>query len=259
MNATTECRSLFLISRTLPQFDFALGRIGEASSYHLKKKHQSFENWQKISHDKANWSVMGDFMTILRFFLIQFLVGACSLFVFAQEAEVKVSLSPAGSFVGKTKDVKGTVETDGTTYTAKDIVVGLATLETGIELRDKHTKEHLEVDKYPSAKLIKATGKDGKGTGTIEIRGVQKEISGTYKVDGSTLTAVFSINFPDFNIKGIRYSGIGVKDAGTITVRVPVIKKTATPSPLPAVTPKTPGAAKAPATPKAPAQKGMKK
>lgn len=147
-----------------------------------------------------------------------------ALTVFAQEAEVKVSLSPAGSFVGKTKEVKGVVETDGSTYTAKNIVVVLTNLETGISLRDKHTKDHLEVQKYPEAKLISATGKDGKGTGTIEIRGVQKPIEGTYKVDGSTLTAEFDVNFPDFNIKGIRYAGLGVKDKGKIVVKVPVKK-----------------------------------
>ena len=145
-----------------------------------------------------------------------------ALSVFAQEAEVKVSLSPAGSFVGKTKDVKGFAESNGSTYTAKNIVVGLSSLETGISLRDQHTKDHLDVKTYPEAKLISATGKDGKGTGTIEIRGVQKPIEGTYKIEGSTLIAQFSVNFPDFNIKGIRYAGLGVKDKGTITVKIPV-------------------------------------
>jgi hypothetical protein len=178
-------------------------------------------------------------MTFLRFFLIQSIVCLSSLYLFAQEAEVKVSLSPAGSFIGKTKDVQGMAESDGSSYTAKDIVVGLASLQTGIELRDKHTREHLEVEKFPTAKLIKATGKDGKGTGTIEIRGVQKEITGTYKVDGSILTAVFPVHFPDFNIKGIRYAGIGVKDAGTITVKVPVGTKATSAATAPA-----PGAVK---------------
>ncbi len=163
-------------------------------------------------------------MNFSRFFGTSLSVCLFAFTVFAQEAEVKVSLSPAGSFVGKTKDVKGVVETDGSSYTAKNIVVNLTNLETGISLRDKHTKDHLEVQKFPEAKLISATGSGGKGTGTIEIRGIQKTIEGTYKIEGSTLIAEFGVNFPDFNIKGIRYAGLGVKDKGTITVKVPVKK-----------------------------------
>ncbi|MFN8944392.1 MAG: YceI family protein [Pseudobdellovibrionaceae bacterium] len=162
-------------------------------------------------------------------FIQRFVLSSCALVMFsatlfAQEAEIKVSLSPAGSFIGKTKDVAGVVETDGTTYTAKNIVVKLSQLKTGIELRDKHTKDHLEVDKYPAATLISASGKDGKGTGKIEIRGVQKDVEGTYKVEGSTFIAEFPVNFPDYNIKGIRYAGLGVKDKGVITVKVPIKK-----------------------------------
>lgn len=174
--------------------------------------------------------------------------GFFSVSGFAQEAAVKVSLSPAGSFVGKTKEIAGAAETtDDKTYTAKDIVVTLKNIDTGISLRDKHTKEHLEVEKFPTAKLISATGSEGKGKGIIEIRGVQHEVEGTYVVKDSKLTAEFPINFPDYNIKGIRYAGLGVKDKGTITVTVPVKKGTAAAKP--------PESALPPAKPQAPAKK----
>lgn len=145
-----------------------------------------------------------------------------SISLFAQEAEVSVVLKPAGSFKAKTNEVKGEVEKKGDTFQAENIVVELGNLQTGIELRDKHTKKHLEVEKYPQAILLKATGQNGKGEGEIEIKKIKQKIAGTYEVEGNMLVAHFPLKLSDFKISGIKYMGVGVDDTVQLLVKVPI-------------------------------------
>lgn len=141
-------------------------------------------------------------------------------------ASFEVTLSPAGDFTGKVTKVEGfATETDGK-IKAENIKVDLNDLSTGITLRDTHTKKYLDVPTHPYANLISAEGENGKGKGVIEIRGVQKEVKGTYSIVGSELVSVFKINLPDFNITGIAYKGIGVDDEVTIKVTVPLKRTT---------------------------------
>ncbi len=139
-------------------------------------------------------------------------------------ASVDVNLTPAGSFKGKTADVNGFATMKGDEVIAQNIVVNLQSLKTGVELRDKHTLKHLEVTKYPQAVLLMGKGRGGKGVGKIRIRGIEKPIEGTYKVNGSELTAEFKLSLKDFNITGIKYMGIGVEDQVALQVSVPVKK-----------------------------------
>lgn len=145
-----------------------------------------------------------------------------SSLTWAASATVDISLSPAGSFKGKTGDIKGFATKKGDEVTAQNIVVNLKGLKTGIELRDKHTQKHLETEKYPEAVLVSAKGKGGKGVGKIRIRGVEKDISGTYKVNGSELEAEFKLNLADFKITNVKYMGAGVEDEVVLHVAVPV-------------------------------------
>ena len=147
-----------------------------------------------------------------------------SMSSYAQEATVDVSLSPAGSFVGKTADIKGTATMKGDTVEAQNIVVSLKDLKTGIKLRDEHTQKHLDTAKFPEAVLVSATGKDGKGEGVLKIRGIEKKVTGTYTIEGGILKAEFPIKFSDYNITGIKYMGVGVQDDGKIKVSVPIKK-----------------------------------
>ena len=142
--------------------------------------------------------------------------------VFAQEAEVAVALKPAGNFKAKTTEVKGAAVKNGDTYQAENVIVELGNLQTGIELRDKHTKKHLEVEKYPQAILLKATGKGGKGEGVVKIRDIEQKISGTFETEGNFLIAHFPLKLSDFKITGIKYMGVGVDDTVQLTVKVPV-------------------------------------
>lgn len=154
-----------------------------------------------------------------------------SSMAWAQSATVDVVLNPMGDFKGKTSDVKGFAIVKGDEVSASNIVVNLKNLKTGVELRDKHTQKNLQTDKHPEAILISAQGKGGKGTGKIKIKGIEKDIAGTYKVDGKNLIAKFKLNLPDFEIKDINYMGVGVEDEVTIEVRVPVQTAPAAPAP----------------------------
>lgn len=151
--------------------------------------------------------------------LFSSLIGSLAL---AASATVDVTLSPAGSFKAETKDVKGFATQKGNEVSAQNIVVPLKGLKTGIELRDKHTLKYLEVNKYPEAVLISAKGKGGKGIGKIRIRGIEKDISGTYKIVGKELQANFKLNLPDFKITDINYMGVGVEDEVVLNVKVPL-------------------------------------
>ena len=142
--------------------------------------------------------------------------------VFAASATVDIKLTPAGGFTGKTSDVKGVVKKVGTKFVAQNIVVNLKSLKTGMGLRDKHTQDHLGTNQFPEAILVKAEGENGKGKGIIKIRGIDKLVTGTYKVNGKDLVATFPIKLSDFKIEGIRYMGVGVKDQATVNVTVPV-------------------------------------
>lgn len=147
-----------------------------------------------------------------------------SMSAFAQQATVDVSLRPAGAFKGTTTDVKGFAVQKGDSVEAQNITVGLKAIKTGINLRDEHTRKHLEVEKFPEAILVSAKGKDGKGEGLVKIKGIEKKVSGTYKIEGNTLVADFPIKFSDYNISGIKYMGVGVDDNGMIHVSVPLKK-----------------------------------
>ena len=60
------------------------------------------------------------------------------------------------------------------------------------------------------------------GIGKIKIRGIEKDIAGTYKVEGKVLKADFPIKISDFGIGDINYMGVGVEDTVTLHVAVPV-------------------------------------
>ncbi|MES2963893.1 MAG: YceI family protein, partial [Bdellovibrionota bacterium] len=103
------------------------------------------------------------------------------------------------------------------------IEIPLDTLDTGIALRNEHMKtKHLETAKYPNAIVTDAKGKDGKGTANLEVHGVKKAISGTYKIDGKDLVVSFPVNVSDYQVGKIRYMGVGVKEEALVEARIPM-------------------------------------
>lgn len=203
---------------------------------------------------------------MFRNFSISIISILFSLSVFAEGPSftVDIILSPAGSFKGTSTEVTGYAEkTASGSVVAENIVIDLKNLTTGVGLRDKHTKEHLQVDKYPQAKLIKASGSGGKGTAEIMVRGKTVTVSGTYTETANTLHATFDMKLSDIDVTNVRYMGIGVKDKATVNITVPLqpqaaapaVKAAAPAAPPPAVmaAPTKPAASVKPAAPAKPA------
>ncbi len=157
---------------------------------------------------------------------LSFLILLVSFQIKAAELNVDVDLSPAGDFVAKTSSVKGKAflkKSGGKELlAAKGIVIDLRTIKTGVSLRDKHLKKYLEVDKYPTATLIKAKGGNGKGIALIKVKGKKIKVKGDYEINGSELTANFPVKLSQLGITGVRYMGVGVKDELKVHVTVPV-------------------------------------
>jgi polyisoprenoid-binding protein YceI len=129
---------------------------------------------------------------------------------------------PAGfKLEGKTQELK--LQDDGQVL---KVIVPLANLKTGIDLRDRHLREkYLEVQKYPDAVLevpwaslqLPEDGKStsGKGKGKMTLHGKTKEVSFSYTVQrsGNTyqVTGNTPLNVKDFDITIPSYMGVTVK------------------------------------------------
>jgi len=142
----------------------------------------------------------------------------------ASSVQVKVTLSPTGSFVAKTGDVTGFATETKSIVSAKDVRVKVKGLQTGVALRDKHLLKRLDSEKFPEIILVKASGRSGKGTGVIKIKGIEKPISGTYKITNNICEAVFPLKISEFGIDDVSYMGVGVDDEVEISVSIPLKK-----------------------------------
>jgi polyisoprenoid-binding protein YceI len=99
--------------------------------------------------------------------------------------------------------------------------VPLDSVDTGIELRNKHMKEkYLDTKSFPFAelKVAKTLLKEGtgqKGTGTFTVHGQAKEVQVTYDVaksgEGLEVKGSFDINIKQHGIDVPNYMGITVK------------------------------------------------
>jgi hypothetical protein len=124
---------------------------------------------------------------------------------------------PAGlSIDGKTSDVD--VADDGTTVT---IAVKLANIDTGMAIRNKHTKEDLEADKFPTATLkvarsaLQTGGGSADAKGSMTIHGQTRDVTFHYDAtkSGNTLSVkgTAKINVGDFGVKPRSYLGISIR------------------------------------------------
>lgn len=129
---------------------------------------------------------------------------------------------PAGfKLEGTTTEL--TVKDDG-----KQVVftLPLATLKTGIDLRDKHMREkYLETDKYPNAELavdwstIKLPAKGETSTQTVpgkmSLHGKTHDVSVTYTVkntgDVYETSGTVPLNLKDYDVNIPSYLGVTVK------------------------------------------------
>ncbi len=139
------------------------------------------------------------------------------------EVFIDITLTPVGSFAAKSKSVTGFATRKGDLLIAKDVVLDLSTLDSGIELRDEHMKnDYFEINKYPKAVLKSAKGKNGKFVGLLNIRGVTQKVIGTFTASGKSIQAEFKTRLSDYKIKKAIYMGVGVKDEVTVKAELPL-------------------------------------
>ncbi len=159
-------------------------------------------------------------------FLAAIVLILSSLNASAARVSFVATLSPAGSFTAVNTSVQGSAKQlpDGS-VSADNVQIKMNQFKTGIELRDKHTAEHLQVEKFPTGELVFAKGKNGKGAGKIRIMGKQQPVSGEYEIKDKILVAHFIVKISDFGIGRVKYLGVGVKDEIQVTVEIPVVSK----------------------------------
>jgi hypothetical protein len=161
-------------------------------------------------------------MRIIRKLVFSSILIVSSIAFSVPSAEFFLGLNPAGNFSAKTNKVSGFVTKKGDSFSAKNIVVDTSDLDTGVSLRNRHMFDTLEVEKYPSAVLIQATGKGGVGEGILKIRNVQGKINGTYKVVKNELYVDFDVSLKEFKFGVLKYKGIMVSDKVRLKVVVPI-------------------------------------
>jgi len=138
------------------------------------------------------------------------------------ESNVKFTASgPAGLKVEGTTSALDLAEDAGNVV----LTVHLTGLDTGISVRDKHTKDCLEVDKYPDAKLtvsraalkLPASGDkasaDAPATLTLHGKTLPTSVHYDVKADGGALVVdgKLRVNINDAGMTAPSYLGVTVK------------------------------------------------
>lgn len=163
----------------------------------------------------------------------------------AADVRVACPLTIGGSFDAKTKLLSGSLampskSTEPSTggqqrALAGELVVDLASLDTGIDLRDRHLRDtYLEVAKgpgYSEAVLrdlrligLDAMTPNGKGrfSARLRLHGVEKPVEGQVELRRAgqviRVRASFPVRIQEFAMAAPRYLGVGVKDEVTVQV-----------------------------------------
>lgn len=153
------------------------------------------------------------------------------------DVKILVPLRPGGAFTATTASVRGTLSLAGEkpARLAGEVAVALATIDTGIALRNQHLREkYLEVGKgqgfdhavVSDLRFGNADGEAFQGTspftGTLLLHGVKHAIDGTADIrhqgNDRRVKAVFSLLMSEFGIDAPMYLGVGVADKLLITV-----------------------------------------
>ena len=156
--------------------------------------------------------------------------------IMSGEVRVLCPLTVGGSFDATTTVLEGAVAVDASGRLTGALSVDLATLDTGIVLRDTHLRDtYLEVDRgqnFAHAVLsgIALDGADPRMfegetafSATLRLHGVERPVSGVAELirtpDGIGVVAHFPIALQDHAIQSPRYLGVGVSDQLQAEVR----------------------------------------
>jgi polyisoprenoid-binding protein YceI len=134
---------------------------------------------------------------------------------------------PSGEFSG----LKGSIAFDDKDLAGSkfDVTLDVATINTGNGMKNTHAKSEkwFDATKYPTIKFTStsiaktATGYEAKGT--LDMHGVQKEISFPFTFDGKTFAGSFEVNRLDYNINTAEPEHGSAKFK--VAVSVPVTKQ----------------------------------
>ena len=165
--------------------------------------------------------------------------GAASWTVAAGDVRVRCRLTVGGAFDAVTSSVSGALRpsvADAASFSG-NLRVDLATLDTGIGLRNGHLRDdYLEVDRGREFREAVLSGivldgpppspggrRDTGFSATLALHGVRRPVEGEAELrrrDGRMqVEAAFSLSLEAFGIPPPRYLGIGVRDVVEITVR----------------------------------------
>lgn len=154
------------------------------------------------------------------------------------------------SFDGKTNRVGGFVDFDpdalGDSVTVR-VEVDLASLDTGIELRNRHMREnHLETARFPTAVFEGGTVLDPSDhalasgrkvtlglTGRFELHGVRRTITVPVEVtrenaEGAarlSISAAFPVRLSDYGISRPKFLVLKLADEQAVSVRVTAVSR----------------------------------
>jgi hypothetical protein len=159
-----------------------------------------------------------------RMFLFSLFAMQISMAQAKPQIIAKVKLYPMGSF-----DLESQIQAERPLKRSdkgKSAVLRapVASMKTGISLRDRHLKEKLEVKKFPFIQVsqIQLTG-PSKGKAVIQVKAIRKPIDFDYKeISKGLAEARFSLSLKEFEFSGISYKGVGVEDKLEVIATVPV-------------------------------------
>lgn len=113
-----------------------------------------------------------------------------------------------------------------------DVAIDVASINTGNGLQNKHAKEAewFDAAKYPSIKYtssrIVKSGAGYSATGTLEVKGVKKEVTLPFSFkqagNAATFSGTFNINRSDFHVGK---PGGDVAEVIKVEVSIPVVKQ----------------------------------
>jgi polyisoprenoid-binding protein YceI len=145
------------------------------------------------------------------------------------DLRIAVPLRPGGAFEAKTTSLSGKLALASAQPVALsgELSVDLATIDTGIALRNQHLREnYLQIAKgagfdkavLTEIRLSEANGEGFEGTsgfaGTLRLHGVSRPVAGTAEVrrqaPGVRISATFPLTLTDFGIEPPQYMGVGV-------------------------------------------------
>lgn len=136
---------------------------------------------------------------------------------------VEVETRPVGSFKATSSTLLGHVQREGEYYSGHDIKIAVAELKTGNALRDRYLKALLKNEAL--AFVDKASGQNGVFTATLKFRGLEKSITGPYRVEGFQFIAQFPLKLSEYGFEPIEYIGVKVLDEVDVEVSLPILSQ----------------------------------